>query len=90
MTSPPEKILLLCPSCGKPYEDWYRPSINLMLDDFDDEYLEEAATSTCPFCKHKVRHEVLVVREDGVWEIQEGKEGGAVPDDQPGEDGKER
>ena len=67
MTSPPEKIQVECPQCGHVYSDWYRPSINLTLDDFDEEHLEEASTSTCPECGHKVRHHVLTVREDGVW-----------------------
>ena len=69
MTSPPEQISVVCPECGKTYEDWYRPSINLQLDDFDEEYLERASTSTCPDCGFKVRHSVLTVRKDGVWEV---------------------
>ena len=72
MTSPPEEIQVKCPKCGKVYADWYRPSINLRLDHFDDEYLEQASTSTCPECGYKVRHNVLVVREDGTWEIGGG------------------
>ncbi|HUT09378.1 MAG TPA: hypothetical protein VMY42_02690 [Thermoguttaceae bacterium] len=40
MTSPPEQIDVECPKCGQVYSDWYRPSINLTLDDLDDEYLE--------------------------------------------------
>ena len=39
MTSPPREITVTCPDCGHIYEDWYRPSINLSLDDFDDDYL---------------------------------------------------
>jgi DNA-directed RNA polymerase subunit RPC12/RpoP len=69
MTSPVEEIEVQCPKCGQVYSDWYRPSINLTLDDFDDEYLEAASTSACPECGHKVRHNVLTVREDGVWEF---------------------
>lgn len=68
MTSPPEEVLVKCPQCGKIYKDWWRPSINLALDPFDAEYIEQATTSTCPDCKYKVRHEVLVVRKDGVFE----------------------
>lgn len=44
MTSPPKEIEVTCPDCGHFYRDWYRPSINLSLDDFDDEYLEETTT----------------------------------------------
>ncbi len=69
MTSPPEQIAVECPKCGKVYSDWYRPSINLTLEHFDDEYLEAASISTCPECSHKVRHNVLTVRQDGVWEF---------------------
>jgi predicted RNA-binding Zn-ribbon protein involved in translation (DUF1610 family) len=77
MTSPPREIEVKCPKCGKVYADWYRPSINLRLDHFDDEYLEQASTSTCPECGYKVRHNVLTVRQDGVWEF-EGEETATV------------
>jgi len=43
--------------------------MNLQMDDFDDEYIEEMSTGTCPACGHKVQLDVLVVRPDGVWEI---------------------
>lgn len=69
MTSPPENIHILCPQCGHLYEDWYRASLNLEIDDFDEEYIKEATTSTCPECKYVVDHDVLLVRPDGVWEI---------------------
>ena len=72
MTSPPTETEVRCPKCGHVYQDWYRPSINLRLDHFDDAYLERVSTSTCPKCKFKVRHEVLMVREHGVWEIGGG------------------
>ncbi len=65
MTSPPENITIRCPKCGEVYEDWYRASVNLELDDFDDEYLEECSTATCPACGHKVRIDVLIVDRDG-------------------------
>ena len=48
MTSPPEEIEVVCPDCGQKYVDWYCPSLNLSLDNFDDDYLEEASTKTCP------------------------------------------
>lgn len=51
MTSPPEDITVRCPSCGRLFEDWYRPSVNLQLDDFDEEYMREATTATCPECR---------------------------------------
>ena len=69
MTSPCQSIQIKCPRCGSIFEAWWRPSINLRLDDFDDEYLEAATTSTCPKCQCKVRHDVLVVRENRIWEL---------------------
>lgn len=69
MTSPPERITVKCPRCGTSYETCYRASMNLQMDDFDDEYIEEMSTGTCPACGHKVQLDVLVVRPDGVWEI---------------------
>ncbi len=65
MTSPVEEIEVTCPDCGHSYHDWYRPSINLSLDDFDDEYLEEATTTTCPECRVKYDLGTLCVRRDG-------------------------
>ena len=69
MTSPPQAIEVKCPRCGKVYQDWWRPSVNLGLDSFDDDYLENASTATCPRCGEKVSLDVLIVREDGVWEL---------------------
>lgn len=66
MTSPPTKIEVECPRCATVYDDWYRASINLDLDDFDDEYRRDAATATCPNCGHVIEMETLVV-EHGVW-----------------------
>ena len=63
----PDSLVLII--AGTAYQDWFRPSINLSLDDFDDEYLDRATSATCPNCKHKVALDVLVVREDGVWEM---------------------
>ncbi len=54
MTSPPEPISVWCPKCNLIYEDWWRPSINSALDSFDDEYIEEASSATCPRCKTNV------------------------------------
>ena len=66
MTSPVEQIVVECPGCGNRYEDWFRASINLTLDSFDDEYLERASTATCPACGCCVELGTLVVRDD-VW-----------------------
>lgn len=69
MTSPPKEIQVKCPKCGTSYRSWHRPSINLQLDDFDDEYIESVTTATCPNCGLKVHLGALIVREDGTWEI---------------------
>ena len=66
MTSPVKKIEVESPRCAIVYEDWYRASINLDLDDFDAEYVREAATATCPQCGHVIALETLVV-EHGLW-----------------------
>ena len=66
MTSPPQQITLECPRCGERYEDWFRASLNLDLDDFSDEYVREATSATCPRCGHIVELDSLVVR-DGIW-----------------------
>ena len=50
MTTPPRDIEVICEECGEVFVDWVRDSINLSLDDFDDEYLEEASSVTCPKC----------------------------------------
>ena len=68
MTSPIENITVQCPQCGHLYEDWFRASVNLDLDPFDSEYVEECATATCPKCHRKVDLGVLVV-EHGVFKL---------------------
>ncbi|GIW41430.1 MAG: hypothetical protein KatS3mg076_2007 [Candidatus Binatia bacterium] len=72
MTSPVVDIWVVCPECGQRYQDWYRPSINLTLDSFDEEYLREATTSKCPECGYVVEHAALVVGPDGVWRFRGG------------------
>ena len=46
MTSPVEEISVTCPDRGQACRDWYRASIDWALDDFDDDYLEQASTTT--------------------------------------------
>ena len=53
VTSLPRSITVKCPNCGTRYEDWHRASMNLDLDDFDEEYLREASTATCPSCARR-------------------------------------
>jgi hypothetical protein len=61
MSSPPELILVWCP-CGALYRDSWRPSINLSLDDFDDDYIERVSSSTCPNCGLFTRMGTLLSR----------------------------
>lgn len=68
MTMPPELVRICCPKCGYKYEAVQRGSINRMLDNFDDAYIEEMTTSKCPNCKVKIRYG-LVVEEDGLFKL---------------------
>jgi hypothetical protein len=67
VTSPVRLITVECPDCGEVYGDWHRASINLMLDDFHGDYLDEASSATCPACGHRVALDVLVIDFDGTW-----------------------
>ncbi len=50
--------------------------MNLDLDDFDDAYVEEASTATCPACGHKVQISNLIVEEGGRWVLSESDDDG--------------
>lgn len=52
-----------CPECHLYYQTWWRPSLNFDLDGFDDDYVHEVSTATCPRCGTKLRLPVL--RSDG-------------------------
>ena len=69
MTSPVEEIRVQCPRCGTVFDDWTRGSLNLDLDDVDDDYVRACATATCPSCGEVVALSTLIVR-DGVWETR--------------------
>ena len=74
MTSPPEPIEVECPGCGRVYEDWYRPSVNLNVErSYASEtevqqLLKESTTATCPGCGKVVEIEALVV-DGNVWRV---------------------
>jgi hypothetical protein len=53
MTSPPEPITVICSACDFKFDSWFRPSINLNLDHFDDEELDAMNSAICPKCGHK-------------------------------------
>lgn len=69
MSSPIEDVVIKCPQCDKQYKDWWRPSVNLDLDDFDDAYLAECCSAVCPHCQFKVSFGMLTV-ENGVFNAQ--------------------
>ena len=50
------------------YDDWYRASLNLDVEEFDYEYMRDASTATCPRCGHTVELDSLVI-EHGVWRL---------------------
>lgn len=64
MTSPAREEIIICPNCGLIYIDWYRPSINFNLDQFDEDYLDAASSATCPECKFKVYFSQLTVKDN--------------------------
>jgi len=68
VTSPPKAVVVDCPRCQHRYEDWYRPSLNLDIEHFGDEYIDSASSAVCPACGHKVYFQNMVVR-DGVFLI---------------------
>ncbi|BAY94424.1 MULTISPECIES: ribosomal protein L7/L12 [unclassified Tolypothrix] len=70
MTSPAAEITVECPQCGQYYDTWYRPSLNFMLEDFDDEYIERVSTSICPHCGCKASLGVLIVNKTGDFNFQ--------------------
>jgi endogenous inhibitor of DNA gyrase (YacG/DUF329 family) len=71
MTSPLTEIDVQCPKCGTKYKDWYRASMNLGLDDFDEEYVRSASTATCPSCGTVVELSRLIVEKDGTWKARQ-------------------
>jgi len=78
MTSPPRNVMVVCPQCSHLYEDWYRASLNLDLDDFDAEYIDRATSAVCPKCSFKVYFGAMIVR-DGIFHAPD--EGTPEPDD---------
>jgi Zn ribbon nucleic-acid-binding protein len=71
MSSPPREVDVVCPKCGHQYQDWSR-SVNLDLDDFDEEYLDKCSSAVCPQCQHKVYFDTLVVK-NGIFHFGGGK-----------------
>lgn len=65
MTSPPEEITIVCPGCDHPYRTWWRPSLNLSLDSFSEEYITQVTSGRCPECGLVVDLDALIVDEDG-------------------------
>jgi hypothetical protein len=61
MSSPCEQIIVWCP-CGALYRDWWRPSMNLSLDNFSDDYIERMSSTSCPNCRAHSRLGTLLAR----------------------------
>jgi DNA-directed RNA polymerase subunit RPC12/RpoP len=70
MTSPIEEIIVKCPKCGKEYQSYYRPSMNLPLDNFDEEYISKMSSATCPNCGYRVELCALVVDKNGTFNLR--------------------
>jgi hypothetical protein len=49
MTSPARQLIVACP-CGHTYADWWRPSINLEIEDWTDDEIAEATSTRYPVC----------------------------------------
>ena len=69
MTSPPQQVRVRCPSCAYEYDDWFRPSLNLAIENLEDDYVREATTATCPRCGMTVHLGSIIVGADGVWAL---------------------
>ena len=69
MTSPPKNVSVECPDCKIWFDSWYRPSMNFSLEQFDDDYVEQASTATCPACGCKAYLGVLIVNEAGTFGV---------------------
>lgn len=62
MTSPAERVEVRCPECGEQYATYRRASINLSLgEEWTQEELRQATTSTCPACGHVAELGALVI-----------------------------
>ena len=71
MSSPIERQTVLCPGCGKAHDTERRASMNLLLDDFSDEYVEAMSTTSCPHCGLKIQLNALVIHDDD-WDFRQG------------------
>ncbi len=70
-----EQIQVSCPRCGETYDDWLSPAEEGEAQPEASGRPGGSAASTCPGCGHRVLHELLAAREDGVWEL-DGREPG--------------
>ena len=61
MSTPPELILVWC-HCGAVYSGPSRPSMNLSIEHFDDEYVERMSSTSCPNCRSHSRLGTLLTR----------------------------
>jgi hypothetical protein len=73
MTSPIEEIQIECPKCRALFKSYYRASMNLSMDSFDQNYIEEMSTATCPQCRHRMALNSLIVNGDGTWQVAQAR-----------------
>jgi hypothetical protein len=69
MTSPIEKITIICPACFHSFESWHRASMNLQIEEFSEEYIRKATIKTCPACGQEIHLGTLIVQKDGTWQV---------------------
>ena len=70
MTSPVDEIEVECPNCATVFRTWYRASMDLTLDAFDDVYIKAATVKTCANCGYQIALGALIIRRRGVWELR--------------------
>lgn len=73
MSSPVQDISVICPSCHHTFTTWHRASLNLQLDNFDEDYIRSATLKVCPQCRAEIRLNSLIVGRDGIWRVAIGE-----------------
>jgi DNA-directed RNA polymerase subunit RPC12/RpoP len=61
MTRQPELVEAVCARCGTVYTTFYRPRLELELEPWTEEKIEQAATAACPECGSQDSLETLIV-----------------------------
>jgi DNA-directed RNA polymerase subunit RPC12/RpoP len=62
LTSPAERVRIVCPACGHEYEALHRSSINTTLgEEWTEEDLRAATHARCPDCGLEVELATLIM-----------------------------